>query len=600
MTDHDVDVLVAGAGPVGLMAAVNLARSGVSVRLVDAARGPATTSRALGAHARSLEVYDQIGILGEIAPHGTRVNAFVRHEAEGTNRLDFDFGDLATRFPFMLNVDQVIIERALRAEAAMLGVEIEWGTTLESFEQDADGVTAVLGRQPDPASGTDAGSTAESVPQSAASATSETVRARYLWGCDGGHSTVRKALGLPLTGESAHTWLIADAVVNTDVDRDGVHWMFPEGGALMLFPFPEAGTWRLLDTTGEGDPSDPAQIARQFSTKLTQALGRETVVEPPSWVSHFTIQQRAVPAMHVGRCFVSGDAAHVHSPASGQGLNTGVQEAYNLAWKLAMVLRGQADATLLDTYDAERVPVGQALLASTSRVMATVMVDDPTSATAQGTPAGAVAEAEVDAEGEVEADADAEEDAAAEAERRHKEFERGLIRGMSGLAIGYPDSALTLASGESDPTRAADGPTGPRPGERIGQVWAHQAQSPGWTMLRAALRTPAWHLVVREGARGAADASGLPDWLETVTLVGRGGSGAGWPSGPDALRGATDPSARGAAHRIPDADALVSDTLALGDEEWILVRPDGYLSARGVGHEALHAAIDHVTAGGRR
>lgn len=588
MTDHDVDVLVAGAGPVGLMAAVNLARSGVSVRLVDAACGPATTSRALGVHARSLEVYDQIGILGEIAPHGTRVNAFVRHEAEGTNRLDFDFGDLATRFPFMLNVDQVIIERALRAAVAMLGVEIEWGTTLESFEQDADGVTAVLGHQADPASGTDAGSTAENVPQSAASAASETVRARYLWGCDGGHSTVRKALGLPLTGESAHTWLIADAVVHTDVDRDGVHWMFPEGGALMLFPFPEAGTWRLLDTTGEGDPSDPAQIARQFSTKLTQALGRETVVEPPSWVSRFTIQQRAVPAMHVGRCFVSGDAAHVHSPASGQGLNTGVQEAYNLAWKLAMVLRGQADASLLDTYDAERVPVGQALLASTSRVMATVMVDDPTSATAQEASAGAGAE--------VEADAGAE----ADAERRHEEFERGLIRGMSGLAIGYPDSALTIASDEPAPTHAADGPTGPRPGERIGQVWAHEAQSPGWTMLRAALRSPAWHLIVREGPRGAADAAGLPDWLETVALVGRDGSGADSPSGPDALRGATDPSAHGAAHRIPDADALVSGTLALGEEEWILVRPDGYLSARGVGHEALHAAIDHVIAGGRR
>ncbi|MCG7310802.1 FAD-dependent oxidoreductase [Brachybacterium sp. ACRRE] len=576
MTDHDVDVLVAGAGPVGLMAAVNLARSGVSVRLVDAARGPATTSRALGVHARSLEVYDQIGILGEIAPHGTRINAFIRHEAQGTDRLDFDFGDLATRFPFMLNVDQVVLERALRAAASMLGVEIEWSTALESFEQDADGVTAVLHRPGDPASGAGMGSSAGNTPESAVSATDETVRARYLWGCDGGHSTVRKALDLPLTGESAHTWLIADAIVHTDVARDGVHWMFPEGGALMLFPFPEAGKWRLLDTTGEGDPSDPAQIARQFSTKLTQALGRETVVEPPSWVSRFTIQQRAVPAMHVGRCFVSGDAAHVHSPASGQGLNTGVQEAYNLAWKLAMVLHGQADAALLDTYDAERVPVGQALLASTSSVMATVMVDDPTSATAE---------------------------AAADAERRHEEFERGLIRGMSGLAIDYSGSALTLASGESAPTHAADGPTGPRPGERISQVWAPQAQSPGWTMLRAALRTPAWHLVVREdarAARGAADAAGLPDWLETVTLVGRDGSTADSPADPGALRGTTRPSAHGGARRIPDADALVSDSLALGDDEWILVRPDGYLSARGVGDEAMQTALEHVRAGGRR
>lgn len=144
-----------------------------------------------------------------------------------------------------------------------------------------------------------------------------------------------------------------------------MHWLFARGGTPMLFP--EPGKWRLLDTTGEGQPDDPEQIARQFSAKLSRTLGHDTVVEEPTWASKFTIQQRAVPAMHLGRCFGSGDAAHVHSPASGQGLNTGIQDAYSLAWKLAMVVHGHADATLLDTYDAERVPIGQALLASTAR-----------------------------------------------------------------------------------------------------------------------------------------------------------------------------------------------------------------------------------------
>lgn len=320
MEGYDVDVLVAGAGPVGLTAALQLARWGTSVRVVDAAAGPATTSRALGTHARSLEIYDQLGILGDIAPYGTRVNAFIRHQAERASRVDFDFGDLATRFPYMFNIDQVITERVLRGHAAAAGAQVEWNTRLEAFEHDEDGVTAVLSSS----DGSGAGQ--------------ETVRARYLWGCDGGHSTVRKALELPLAGEAAHTWLISDAIVHTDLDRDGVHWLFPPGGALMAFPFPDPGKWRLLDTTGEGEPERPDQIARQFSTKFSQALGRDTLVESPSWASKFTIQQRAVPAMHLGRCFVSGDAAHVHSPASGQGLNTGLQDAYNLAWKLAMVV----------------------------------------------------------------------------------------------------------------------------------------------------------------------------------------------------------------------------------------------------------------------
>ncbi len=355
MTNYDVDVLMVGAGPVGLTAALQLARWDVSVRLIDVAAGPAATSRALGTHARSLEIYDQLGILGDIAPHGTRVNAFIRHQGERTARVDFEYGELLTRFPYMFNIDQVITERVLRGHAAAAGVKPEWNVGLESFQQDGEVVTATVRR------GDGEGH--------------ETVRARYLWGCDGGHSTVRKILQLPLAGEAAHTWLIADAVVHTDLDRDGVHWLFPGGGALMMFPFPEPGKWRLLDTTGEGEPEQAGQIARQFSTKLSRALGRDTTADNPTWASKFTIQQRAVPVMHVGRCFVSGDAAHVHSPASGQGLNTGIQDACNLAWKLAMVIHGQADATLLDTYDAERVPIGQALLASTGEVMDTAMVD---------------------------------------------------------------------------------------------------------------------------------------------------------------------------------------------------------------------------------
>jgi len=511
MTTFDEDVLVVGAGPVGLMAASLLARSGVKVRLVDAAAGPATTSRALGAHARSLEIYDQLGLLGEIAPHGTRVNAFIRHQGGPANRVDFRFDGLPTRFPFMFNIDQVIIERVLRADAAAAGVAVEWSTRLESFEQDDEGVTAVLCRDGDSGGGV-----------------RETVRTQYLWGCDGGHSTIRKSLGLRLEGEPAHTWLIADAIVHTDLDRDGVHWLFPGDGALMLFPFPEPGKWRLLDTKGEGNPDRPDQIARQFAEKLSRALGSQTTVERPSWTSKFTIQQRAVPAMHVGRCFVSGDAAHVHSPASGQGLNTGIQDAYNLAWKLAMVIRGDAGPELLSTYDAERVPIGRALLASTSEVMENAMVP------ADG---GDVDVRETD-----------------------RDFARQLIRNMSGLTIGYPDSPLAVPVGGTA--------QGPQPGERLTQVSAEDAQSPGWTMLRAALRNPGWHLLVFAGGGIDAVSAAMPAWVDEVTISRR----------QDAA--------------VRDLDGCVHETLAARAGDWILLRPDGYVSARGTGEEQLRAAVE--------
>ncbi|WP_306317014.1 MULTISPECIES: FAD-dependent oxidoreductase [unclassified Streptomyces] len=517
MTDHDVDVLVAGAGPVGLTAALQLARWGVSVRVVDAASGPATTSRALGAHARSLEIYDQLGILADIAPHGTRINGFIRHQGGRANRLDFDYGDLTTRFPYMFNIDQVITERVLRGHLAAAGVDVEWNTGLEAFEHDEESVTAVL------SGGGDGSGTGR-----------ETVRARYLWGCDGGHSTVRKTLQLPLAGEAAHTWLIADAIVRTDLERDGVHWLFPPGGALMMFPFPDPGKWRLLDTTGEGNAEQLDAIARQFGTKLSRALGRDTVVDTPSWVSKFTVQQRAVPAMHVGRCFVSGDAAHVHSPASGQGLNTGIQDAYNLAWKLAMVVHGHADATLLDTYDAERVPIGQALLASTGEVMNNAMVDTGDTKEAQDTDRG---------------------------------FMRQLIRSMSGLNIAYPDSPLTVPDAEPG--------EGPRPGRRLTQISAADAQSPGWTALRALLRNPAWHLLVFAGTTHAGAETGpLPAWLDKVTI----------------RRHRQDDED----HGVWDPDGRVRDTLAAGDGDWLLVRPDGHLSARGTGDVGLRDALDRL------
>ncbi|MGO4418638.1 FAD-dependent monooxygenase, partial [Streptomyces sp. MCAF7] len=275
--DHeDAQALVVGAGPVGLTMAHELARHGVRVRLVDGAAGPATTSRALATHARTLETYDQLGVADELISRGQRVEHFTLHQnGRRLIRLDTDYSRLPTRFPFTLMVDQVITEEVLRRAAARHGIEVEWGVRLDGFE---DLGTAVRARLCHP------------------DGRVEEARAGWLVGCDGGHSTVRKKLGLPLLGDSSETWLIADAEVDCDLPRDSIHWMRTPAGTVMMVPFPEPGKWRLLDTTdvayddGGGEAQDAA-VARRFAAKIRAGTGRAARVSTPTWVSVFSIQQ---------------------------------------------------------------------------------------------------------------------------------------------------------------------------------------------------------------------------------------------------------------------------------------------------------------------
>jgi NADPH-dependent dioxygenase len=515
--DDQAEVLVVGAGPVGLCAAYNLTRHGVRVRLVDRATGPATTSRALATHARSLEVYDQMGVLEALLAAGRKVEHFSVHQGgRCLVRFDTDYSRLPTRFPFTLMIDQAITERVLREALAGLGVPIEWEVALESFTQDDTGVRTTLRH---------------------ADGRTETVETGWLVGCDGGKSTVRKLLGLPLIGDSTETWLIADAVVDTDLPGDSIHLLHAGTGSVMLVPFPEPGKFRLLDTvdTDHADLAD--EVARRFAGKISRVLGKPVEVSTPSWVSVFTIQQRMVPSMRVDRVLVAGDAAHVHSPASGQGMNTGIQDAYNLAWKLAMVVRGTAGPGLLDSYGAERVPIGKALLGSTRK--ATLLVALQNRAMALGLPVGT---------------------AVLRGLAPLKRFvERRIMGAMSGLALTYRDT----------PLRVDGRPVGRVPvGTRISVVDATGAAAPGWQALLAELREPRWRLLVvpREGdATPAAIARAHPDLaVRTVTVDGATPA----PGGPLPLA---------------DPDGRLRAALGLAPGDWQLVRPDGYLAATGSG-----------------
>ncbi|MGW0737600.1 FAD-dependent oxidoreductase [Streptomyces sp. NPDC002851] len=585
-------VLVVGAGPVGLTAAHELARRGVPVRLVDAAEGPARTSRAVAVHPRTLETLDQMGTVGPVLRHGRHNRAFTMF-AGGRRRvrLEADYASMPTRFPYTVIIEQASTEAVLRAAVARLGVEVEWGVRLTGLDQDATGVRAALRH---------------------ADGTEERYAVPWLIGCDGGHSTVRKQLGLPLLGESRETWMLADAPVRTELPPDSIYWVHTGGHALMMVPYARDGHWRLLDTAPacgaagsraagaarvgaaapprwagdrSGDPGpgpgpglgpgsdsgleaapgepDPTGAAGQFAAKLSTGLGHEVRVGEPEWSSVFTFQQRMVERMHEGRVFVAGDAAHVHSPASGQGMNTGIQEAYNLAWKLAMVEQGHAGRELLDSYGAERVPVGEALLGSTRTATFLVQFKNALASVALPVVLSVVR--------------------AVRPLRRA--VQRKVLGGMSGLRLHYAKSPLTTPERpEPVPVVTPDGATVvlpgrrlhvPAPGERVATATALRPDAPGPLAFAAELRDPRWTLLVAAAAHGPADtpartarraAARYGAWLSVRTVCGDGDGVAAEQVGP---------------HPLPDPDGALCRALGLEPGGWALIRPDGYLAAHG-------------------
>ncbi|MET7622265.1 FAD-dependent oxidoreductase [Streptomyces sp. NPDC005408] len=542
----DLQVLVVGAGPVGLSAAHELARRGLRVRLVDAAPGPASTSRAVAVHPRTLETFDQMGTVGPILEHGRRNEAFTMY-AKGRRliRLDADYATMPTRYPYTVIIEQTRTEAVLRAAVARLGIEVEWGVRLAGFEQDETSVRAVLQHS---------------------DGTEENCVVSWLVGCDGGHSTVRKRLRLPLIGESRDTWMLADAPVTTDLQPDSIYWVHTGSGAMMMVPYAREGRWRLLETApgtpdAQGAAHDARGVAMRFSARLSSGLGHEVRVGEPEWTSVFTFQQRMVPRMHEGRVFVAGDAAHVHSPASGQGMNTGIQEAYNLAWKLAMVEQGHAGRELLDTYGQERVPVGRELLGSTRT--ATFLVQFKNALASLALPAVFAVVRRVPA--------------------LRRAIQRQVLGSMSGLRLNYAKSSLALPSAPGDgPARAAASVPHCSPGHRIAFATAVLPHAAGPRALGEELRDVRWTLLSAADGRGRAGAPAQAAaeaadrnaaWLSVRTV-----GGYGW-AGPAPL---------------PDPDGALCEALGLVPGGWALIRPDGYLAAHGA--RLSGQALDEVFA----
>ncbi|MFJ8884965.1 FAD-dependent monooxygenase [Streptomyces sp. NPDC102402] len=374
----DVDVLIAGAGPVGLTAASELCRRGVSCRVVDQLPARLPYARAVGVQPRTLEIWDRMGMVREALEAAVPLKGQLLYvNGEEGPRIDLR---LPPEVPYgFAALPQYETERLLEELLLRWGGQVERATALVSFEQDSDEVRAVL-----------------SLP----SGSTEELTARYLVGCDGAHSAVRKGLGLSFEGAALpEEYMLGDVEVDWDLPEGyGIRASHVVDGRtddiLVCIPLPGEKRYRMsmatppelsratrADADGvthglSGDQS-PVPGIGHIQTVLDRLSPRPATASSLRWSSVFRISHRIVGRYGRGRVFVAGDAAHIHPPTGAQGMNTGVQDAFNLGWKLAAAVRGHASAGLLESYDAERRPIGEEVVARTLRHVRSGVQDDP-------------------------------------------------------------------------------------------------------------------------------------------------------------------------------------------------------------------------------
>jgi len=445
--DGQLDVLVVGAGPTGLSLAVELAAFGVVPRVIDRVHDRTHESRALAIQPRTLEVLAGVHVTDELVACGNRgVRLRLHFGRRLVEAKVFDLGVDDTAYPFLLFLSQAETERILGDHLAASGVTVERGVELVDLRPDADGVVATLRH--------DDGS-------------HETAHARYVVGCDGAHSTVRRLTGIPFEGGAyPQTFVLADAEAD-GIEPGAAHAFISDRGILFFFPLGAPASWRMLAMRQR---SDATRVERPLTLDEVQSIADlhtagQVRLHDPVWMTNFRLHHRGATRYRAGGAFLAGDAAHIHSPAGGQGMNTGIQDAVNLGWKLALVVSGRAGTALLDTYEPERAPVGRAVLRFTDRAFTAATSTNAIVRLARNRVVPLMLPLAL----------------------RSRTGRAFAFRTLSQLGIRYRRSALS-SDGPNPPRR------GPRAGDRLPDAEVIRDGRP--TTLHAAIAAPGWHLLL--------------------------------------------------------------------------------------------------------
>ncbi len=345
------EILIVGAGPTGLALACQLARFGIEFVAIEKRETTTPFSKAIGVQARTLEIYEQIGIAQKLIDAGAKANG-VRLVEDGRVCGEIDltnFGRGLSPYPFLLVAEQGKHEQILYDRLRSYGKDIRWNTTLDEFSYDENGVTAIVTN---------------------GDGTKETIEAKYIVGCDGSHSIVRKTLGIELSGSTfERLFYVADVKIDWEYSSDWLHVNLGKNTLTAFFPMVGEKNWRAVGTFPEDVEKDEGEILyEEIEEQIRNDTNLVFDITQVNWFSVYKVHSRAVGAFSRGPCFLAGDSAHIHTPAGAQGMNTGIQDGYNLAWKFAAILKHGADPKLLDTYNEERLPNARSLLDTTDRM----------------------------------------------------------------------------------------------------------------------------------------------------------------------------------------------------------------------------------------
>jgi 2-polyprenyl-6-methoxyphenol hydroxylase-like FAD-dependent oxidoreductase len=347
MSSDKLDVLICGAGPVGLTLATMLHYQGIdNFRIIDKAPAPSDKSKALVVWPRTLELMEKPGLVSALMESGILSHG-VNIYADGKRLLHFSLDRIDSPYNAALFIPQDQTERVLNEHIASLNHGVERQVELISFKDDGNGVDCVLRH---------------------ADGREESIRTAYLAGCDGAHSTVRHVLQMPFEGHTLKSgWALADVHIEGAIAEDELSVFWDNEGIVAVFPMGHERFRIIIDLSPDAKV-DEAPTLESIQKIIDVRVKRGWKLTHPLWLTNFTINERKVKDYSRGRCFLAGDAAHIHSPAGGQGMNTGMQDACNLAWKLALVLRNQAPASLLDSYNVERTAIGEEIVGNADKM----------------------------------------------------------------------------------------------------------------------------------------------------------------------------------------------------------------------------------------